>query len=89
MTKVLIASMPSAGTAILSHELFSEPEPLGIISIESVSARSMKSMLMTGTEPAAGGVLVLARDRMHDRGAQRMLAASRARSPCTIACFSA
>src|SRR4029079_11141575 len=36
-TKVLTASMPSAGTAILSHELFSEPDPFGIISIESVS----------------------------------------------------
>ena len=36
-------------------------------------ARS-KSMLMIGTRDAARGLLVLARDRMHDRGAQRMLA---------------
>src|SRR5215510_11186320 len=42
-TKVLIAPTPSAGTAIFSHELFSEPEPLGIISIARVSAAAEKS----------------------------------------------
>ena len=50
MTKVLTASTPSAGIAILSQELFSEPLPLGIISIESVSASAEKSILITGTE---------------------------------------
>ena len=35
MTNVLIASTPSAGIAIFSNELFSEPLPLGIISISS------------------------------------------------------
>ena len=33
ITKVLMAFTPSAGIAILSHELFSEPLPLGTISI--------------------------------------------------------
>src|SRR5690606_19975699 len=44
MTKVLTASMPSAGIAIFSQELFSEPDPFGIISIDSVSASDEKSM---------------------------------------------
>ena len=35
ITKVLIASMPSAGIAIFRNELFSEPLPFGIISISS------------------------------------------------------
>ncbi len=47
-TKVLMASTPSAGTAMRSHELFSDPEPFGIISMASASS-SEKSMLMTGT----------------------------------------
>src|SRR6185503_3227194 len=47
-TKVLIASTPSAGIAMRSQELFSEPEPFGIISITSDSS-SEKSMLITGT----------------------------------------
>ena len=48
-TKVLIASMPSAGIAIFRNELFSEPLPLGIISISSSSVASLKSMWITGT----------------------------------------
>ncbi|MNC88781.1 hypothetical protein D3C83_46360 [compost metagenome] len=32
-----------------SHELFSEPDPFGIISISSVSALSTKSIVITGT----------------------------------------
>src|SRR3989304_1612962 len=43
ITKVLTASIPSAGIAILSHELFSEPPPLGIISLDSVSGGATKS----------------------------------------------
>ena len=46
-TKVLMASTPSAGTAMRSHELFSEPEPFGIISITRFSSLE-KSMLTTG-----------------------------------------
>src|SRR5467141_2022880 len=49
ITNVLMASTPSAGTAILSHELFSEPEPFGTISITSASCSSEKSTLMIGT----------------------------------------
>src|SRR5437870_13753268 len=49
ITKVLMASTPSAGTAILSHELFSEPEPFGSISLTSDSCSSEKSTLMIGT----------------------------------------
>ena len=48
-TNVRIASTPSAGTAILRNELFSEPLPLGIISISSASRVSAKSMWITGT----------------------------------------
>jgi len=48
-TKVLMPSIPSAGTSILRNEPFSEPEPLGIISRRSVRGRSTKSMLTTGT----------------------------------------
>ncbi len=48
-TKVLIASTPSAGTAIFSHELFSEPLPLGTISISSVSGASLNSKWIAGT----------------------------------------
>ena len=43
MTKVLIASMPSAGIAILRNELFSEPLPLGIISIAQRRRRVARS----------------------------------------------
>ena len=50
MTKVLIASMPSAGIAIFRNEPFSLPLPLGIISISStVSDASLKSTCTTGT----------------------------------------
>jgi hypothetical protein len=49
MTKVLIASTPSAGMAILRKELFSEPLPLGIISISSNSGWSLNVTWMTGT----------------------------------------
>ena len=48
-TKVFTAFRPSAGMHIFRNEPFSEPEPLGIISIASSSGRSEKSMLMTGT----------------------------------------
>ena len=48
-TKRLIASTPSAGIAILSHELFSEPEPFGIISIFRPSNASVNANRMTGT----------------------------------------
>ena len=72
-TNVLTASMPSAGTAILSHELFSEPEPFGIISIDSVLGARHEIDVDHRHQPPAGRVLVLARDRMHDRRAQRML----------------
>jgi hypothetical protein len=34
----------------LSQELFSEPLPLGIISMASVSAASLKSILITGID---------------------------------------
>src|SRR5204863_82923 len=47
-TKVLIASTPSAGTAMRNQELFSEPEPFGTISMAS-AASALKSTLMTGT----------------------------------------
>ncbi len=49
-TNVLIASTPSAGIAIRSHELFSDPLPFGIISILTPSKASEKSTWMTGTE---------------------------------------
>ena len=49
ITNVLTASTPSAGIAILSHELFSEPEPFGTISMTSASSSSEKSTLMIGT----------------------------------------
>ena len=42
-TNRLIAEMPSAGIAMRRNELFSEPLPLGIISISTVSALSLKS----------------------------------------------
>jgi len=48
-TKVFTASIPSAGIAILSQELFSEPEPLGIISSKSSPSVSEKSTWITGT----------------------------------------
>jgi hypothetical protein len=46
-TNVFTASTPSAGIAMRSHELFSDPEPFGIISITSCSS-SLKSILITG-----------------------------------------
>ncbi len=48
-TKVLIASTPSAGSAIFSHELFSEPLPLGIISITRRPSSSLKPTWIAGT----------------------------------------
>ena len=48
-TKVLIASTPSAGIAMRSQELFSEPEPLGIISMVRRSGAAWKSKWITGT----------------------------------------
>ncbi len=48
MTNVLMALTPSAGIAILSHELFSLPLPLGTISISRRSS-SQKSMWIGGT----------------------------------------
>src|SRR6185503_18738792 len=48
-TKVLIASVPSAGIAIRSQELFSEPEPLGIITISREFASFENSIWMIGT----------------------------------------
>jgi hypothetical protein len=48
MTKRLIAAAPSAGISICRNEPFSEPEPLGIISIATVSSRASKSTLMIG-----------------------------------------
>ncbi len=48
-TKVLIASMPSAGMAIFRKDPFSDPLPLGIISMASVSGTSLKSRCTTGT----------------------------------------
>ena len=74
MTKVLIASMPSAGIAILSQELFSEPLPFGIISISQPSIAFAEVDVDHRHARAARRVLVLARERMHDRRAQRMLA---------------
>ena len=49
MTKTLMPSTPSAGMHIFRNEPFSEPLPLGIISISSSSSVSEKSMLITGT----------------------------------------
>ena len=46
---VLMASTPSAGTAMRSHELFSEPDPLGIISIARRSARRKSRCGSRGT----------------------------------------
>ncbi len=48
-TKVLIASTPSAGIAIFSQELFSEPEPLGIISISRIFSSLENSNCTIGT----------------------------------------
>src|SRR5687768_4098371 len=47
-TNVLIASIPSAGTAILRNELFSEPLPLGIIRMRSVPGGASKPTWITG-----------------------------------------
>jgi hypothetical protein len=44
ITKVLIASIPSAGTAILRNELFSEPLPFGTISSDTWSGSAEKSI---------------------------------------------
>ena len=65
MTKVLIASTPSAGMAIFNQELFSEPEPLGIISIDRVSASADEIDVDHRHMTATGGVFVFARGRMH------------------------
>ena len=59
-TKVLIAATPSAGIAIFRNELFSEPLPLGTISISSTSDCSLKSRWITGT-PAPHEVCSLRR----------------------------
>jgi hypothetical protein len=49
ITNVLMAATPSDGMAMRSHELFSEPLPLGTISITSRSLSSEKSMWIGGT----------------------------------------
>src|SRR5258706_2491683 len=48
-TKVLIAFTPSAGIAIFSQELFSDPLPFGTISITRRSRSSEKSRRIAGT----------------------------------------
>ena len=73
-TKVLIASTPSAGIAIFSHELFSEPLPFGIISMREPVEGVGEVDVDHRHADAARRVLVLARERMHDRRAQRILA---------------
>ena len=47
-TNFLTPSMPSAGTSIFRKDMFSEPEPFGIISKSRYSASSAKSQWMTG-----------------------------------------
>ena len=73
ITKRLTAATPSAGISICRNEPFSEPEPFGIISISTVSSRVVEIDMDDRHAGAARGLLVLARDRMHHRGAQRML----------------
>ena len=60
---------PSAGTSCSRS-----PLPFGIISISSVSCARVEIEVDHRHRDAAGRVLVLARERMHDRRAQRMLA---------------
>src|SRR5256885_14854042 len=48
ITKVLMASTPSAGTPILGHELFSGPEPFGSIPITNDPYSSGKTTLVIG-----------------------------------------
>jgi hypothetical protein len=74
MTNVLMASTPSAGIAIFNHELFSEPLPFGNHLDLQALERIGEIDVDYRHADAARRVLVLARQRMHDRRAQRIFA---------------
>ena len=72
MTKRFTALMPSDGSSICRNEPFSDPDPFGIISIDTVSGCSSKSTWMIGTRMPLEVWLFFRVIGMHDRGAQRI-----------------